>query len=193
MLKPPRTTVSRSIPGKWVPKKRRPRPSKTLNDVFPVAQAPHDDTPDQLKLVRDVELRKVCQQVLSDLATRQARDKKRTPIPAASARNYLLVASYREARKFVRKDNMAVVNDAVVAVARCKVAPSDPFATFLLLFSALQGEITKAARNQIRKQAIALAYAHRRKVPRWFLVGFIHQEGGLKRIVAKHMKASRKG
>jgi len=193
MRKRTATMARRPVPGKLGRKARCIKPSKKLGDLYPVATAPLDDISSRLNRIRDLELRRICEEVLSDLSARQERDKKRKPSPAASARNFLLAEGYRNARRFLRQDKLAAVNEAVVAVAGCKVTPSDPFATFLLLFSALQGEVTKAARNQIRKQAIALAYAHRRKVPRRYLVGFIHQEGGLKRIVARHMKASRKG
>lgn len=64
-----------------------------------------------------------------------------------------------------------------------------PSAWVLSLMCQLQGEITRPVRNKIRLHAFALDHAIKHHVPKRFLIGFIYQEGGFRKIERHYVSA----
>jgi hypothetical protein len=66
-----------------------------------------------------------------------------------------------------------------------------PSVWVLTLVHSYMGEITKSTRNTIRLHGYALDHALRAEVPVDFLIGFIHQEGGLRAIEQRYVGTRR--
>lgn len=148
----------------------------------------------RLDLIADKKLRQKCEKLVATLNKRKRLEKRKAPSrPDLSAKNVLLKSVYRQTRKYIELGAMAVVDAAVMAVAQCKKVPADSFESFLLLVEACRANCDKADRNRIRLHARALSYANQKSVPPEYVIGFIHQEGGLKRIARVSLRKDKTG
>lgn len=94
--------------------------------------------------------------------------------PATKAAGYVRIKVYRLVRRLRRQGGDAF------DLGR------DPFAMALEYLFRSRGPITRADRNQIRLISMELNFADQQNVPSKYLVGFIHQVGGRKRIQQLH-------
>lgn len=102
--------------------------------------------------------------------------------PVASAKGYSERQIYRQTRSLLRRRMLDAAKAAWEAEWRGAPPGSidNPFAALIYAVMVARGQTEKKYMNRARILARALLYAHRQNVPVRYLIGFIHQIGGLK-------------